>query len=149
MRFDLFRPGAHFLQAQHLRRLLAGPIQQPRAQRRSQTVDVPGGDSHRRILTCKSELMCTNLACKFSQTLGAVFPSASIIGANFLDRSINMGEFFTGDYHGAPFVLFGSAHLAALAVVILINLTIIYYRNDFIIITVVNTKIGIYYKTTI
>ncbi|RME45742.1 MAG: TIGR02206 family membrane protein [Caldilineae bacterium] len=40
-----------------------------------------------------------------------------------------MGEFFAGDYHGAPFELFGTAHLAALAVVALVNLYLLHFRR--------------------
>jgi hypothetical integral membrane protein (TIGR02206 family) len=36
-----------------------------------------------------------------------------------------MGEFFTGDYQGAPFRLFGPAHLTALTLIFLLNLWLI------------------------
>jgi hypothetical integral membrane protein (TIGR02206 family) len=39
-------------------------------------------------------------------------------------------QFFTKDYHGAPFVLFGPAHLAALAVVLLFNLSFLLVRRS-------------------
>ena len=39
-------------------------------------------------------------------------------------------QFFTKDYHGAPFVLFGPAHLASLAVVLLFNLSFILVRRS-------------------
>jgi hypothetical integral membrane protein (TIGR02206 family) len=39
-------------------------------------------------------------------------------------------QFFTKDYHGAPFVLFGPAHLASLAVVLLFNLAFILVRRS-------------------
>lgn len=42
-----------------------------------------------------------------------------------------MEEFFALDYHGAPFELFGTAHLIALGVVLAINLLIITYRKQF------------------
>lgn len=42
-----------------------------------------------------------------------------------------MDEFFALDYHGAPFELFGPAHLAALGVVLAINLLIIANRQSF------------------
>lgn len=42
-----------------------------------------------------------------------------------------MEEFFAFDYHGAPFELFGTAHLIALGVVLAINLLIITYRKQF------------------
>ena len=41
-----------------------------------------------------------------------------------------MEQFFTKDYHGAPFVLFGPAHLASLAVVLLFNLSFILVRRS-------------------
>jgi hypothetical integral membrane protein (TIGR02206 family) len=41
-----------------------------------------------------------------------------------------MEQFFTKDYHGAPFVLFGPAHLASLAVVLLFNLAFILVRRS-------------------
>ena len=40
-------------------------------------------------------------------------------------------EFFAKDWHGAPFELFGPAHLTALAVIFLINILIVYLRNNF------------------
>jgi len=40
-----------------------------------------------------------------------------------------MGEFFAGNYSGAPFKLFGTAHLAAIAVIVLINLAFIPLRR--------------------
>jgi hypothetical integral membrane protein (TIGR02206 family) len=42
-----------------------------------------------------------------------------------------MGQFFAKDYHGAPFILFGTAHLVALGIVLLANLLIIYFRKSF------------------
>jgi hypothetical integral membrane protein (TIGR02206 family) len=39
-------------------------------------------------------------------------------------------QFFTKDYHGAPFVLFGPAHLASLAGVLLFNLSFILVRRS-------------------
>lgn len=42
-----------------------------------------------------------------------------------------MDEFFALDYHGAPFELFGPAHVAALGVVLAINLLIIANRQRF------------------
>ena len=42
-----------------------------------------------------------------------------------------MSEFFSLNYSGAPFVLFGPAHLAGLAVVIVLNLAIVHYRRRF------------------
>ena len=42
-----------------------------------------------------------------------------------------MDEFFALDYHGAPFELFGSAHLIALGVVLAINLLVIANRLRF------------------
>lgn len=42
-----------------------------------------------------------------------------------------MEEFFAFDYHGAPFQLFGTAHLIALGVVLAINLLIIVNRKQF------------------
>jgi hypothetical integral membrane protein (TIGR02206 family) len=39
-------------------------------------------------------------------------------------------QFFTKDYHGAPFVLFGPAHLAFLAGVLLFNLSFILVRRS-------------------
>ena len=41
-----------------------------------------------------------------------------------------MEQFFTKDYHGAPFVLFGPAHLASLAAVLLFNLSFILVRRS-------------------
>ena len=41
-----------------------------------------------------------------------------------------MEQFFTKDYHGAPFVLFGPVHLASLAVVLLFNLSFILVRRS-------------------
>jgi hypothetical integral membrane protein (TIGR02206 family) len=41
-----------------------------------------------------------------------------------------MEQFFTRDYHGAPFVLFVPAHLASLAVVLLFNLSFILVRRS-------------------
>ena len=42
-----------------------------------------------------------------------------------------MGEFFAKDYTGAPFTLFDSAHLAALAVIFLVNILVIVLRKRF------------------
>ncbi|MEW5871399.1 MAG: TIGR02206 family membrane protein [Chloroflexota bacterium] len=42
-----------------------------------------------------------------------------------------MGEFFVRDYHGQPFELFGTAHLVALGIVLLINLLVVYHRKSF------------------
>lgn len=42
-----------------------------------------------------------------------------------------MEEFFALDYHGAPFELFGTAHLIALGIVLIINLLIIVNRRQF------------------
>ncbi|MCI0521276.1 MAG: TIGR02206 family membrane protein [Chloroflexi bacterium] len=42
-----------------------------------------------------------------------------------------MPNIFTRDYTGAPFVLFGGAHLAALAIIALINLLIYFNRKRF------------------
>lgn len=42
-----------------------------------------------------------------------------------------MEEFFAFDYHGAPFQLFGTSHLIALSVVLVINLLIIANRKQF------------------
>jgi len=39
-------------------------------------------------------------------------------------------QFFTKDYHGAPFVLFGTAHLAFLAGILLFNLSFILVRRS-------------------
>ena len=43
-----------------------------------------------------------------------------------------MSEFFSLNYSGAPFVLFGPAHLAGLAVVIVLNLAIVLLSAAFI-----------------
>lgn len=40
-----------------------------------------------------------------------------------------MKEFFAYDYTGTPFVFFGSAHIGALAVILLLNLYLMRYRN--------------------
>jgi len=40
-----------------------------------------------------------------------------------------MGEFFAKDYSGAPFQLFGTPHLIALGVVLLVNLCLFYWRD--------------------
>lgn len=42
-----------------------------------------------------------------------------------------MSEFFAKNYHGAPFELFGTAHLIALAVVALVNVWVVVYRRSF------------------
>jgi hypothetical integral membrane protein (TIGR02206 family) len=42
-----------------------------------------------------------------------------------------MGEFFARDYHGAPFELFGPAHLVALVIVLIINLAVVLLRKRF------------------
>ena len=42
-----------------------------------------------------------------------------------------MGEFFAKDYLGAPFVMFGPPHLAALAIILIVNLLVIYFRKRF------------------
>ena len=42
-----------------------------------------------------------------------------------------MPEFFSYNYHGAPFELFGPAHLIALAIVVIVNLAIVSYRRRF------------------
>jgi hypothetical integral membrane protein (TIGR02206 family) len=41
-----------------------------------------------------------------------------------------MGTYFTGDYSGAAFQLFGPAHLAALAVILLMNVFLIRFRRS-------------------
>ena len=41
-----------------------------------------------------------------------------------------MEQFFTKDYQGAPFELFGEAHLVALAIVLLINLALVVLRRN-------------------
>ena len=40
-----------------------------------------------------------------------------------------MEQFFIKDYHGAPFTLFDSAHLAALGLIALIGLSFIFARK--------------------
>ena len=40
-----------------------------------------------------------------------------------------MTEFFAADYHGQPFELFGTAHLAALGVLVLLNLFLLRFKN--------------------
>ena len=40
-----------------------------------------------------------------------------------------MTEFFTANYHGQPFVFLGTAHLAALGALVLLNLFLIRFRN--------------------
>lgn len=40
-----------------------------------------------------------------------------------------MDQFFTKDYHGAPFELFGAGHLAAIAVIVLVCLSFYVLRN--------------------
>ncbi len=42
-----------------------------------------------------------------------------------------MGEYFAKDYTGEPFVLFGTAHLVALVLVVLVNVLVIYFRRSF------------------
>lgn len=42
-----------------------------------------------------------------------------------------MQQYFSGDYTGAPFELFGTAHLIGLGVVVLINLLIYLFRSTF------------------
>ncbi|MBN2149605.1 MAG: TIGR02206 family membrane protein [Anaerolineales bacterium] len=42
-----------------------------------------------------------------------------------------MEQFFTKDYTGEPFILFGTAHLVALTIVALVNILIIAFRNKF------------------
>jgi hypothetical integral membrane protein (TIGR02206 family) len=42
-----------------------------------------------------------------------------------------MGEFFARNYNGAPFELFGPAHLVALVIVLIVNLTVILLRKRF------------------
>ena len=42
-----------------------------------------------------------------------------------------MGEYFARDYHGEPFLLFGSAHLIALGIVLVIMLPVIFLRKQF------------------
>jgi len=41
-----------------------------------------------------------------------------------------MGNYFTGDYQGPAFVLFGSAHLAALLTIFFLNLSLAFFRNS-------------------
>jgi hypothetical integral membrane protein (TIGR02206 family) len=41
-----------------------------------------------------------------------------------------MTGFFTGDYQGQPFELFGIAHLGAIAVLVLLNLYLLKFRNS-------------------
>ena len=41
-----------------------------------------------------------------------------------------MGNYFAGNYHGAPFVLFGPAHLAALLSIVLLNLLLTRFKNS-------------------
>ena len=41
-----------------------------------------------------------------------------------------MGNYFSGDYQGPPFALFGPAHLAALLTIILLNLLLVLFRNS-------------------
>jgi hypothetical integral membrane protein (TIGR02206 family) len=41
-----------------------------------------------------------------------------------------MGNYFSGDYQGPPFALFGPAHLAALLTIILLNLLLALFRNS-------------------
>jgi hypothetical integral membrane protein (TIGR02206 family) len=41
-----------------------------------------------------------------------------------------MGEFFSTDYNGSPFVLFGAAHWTALGVILLINLSLFWVRKS-------------------
>jgi hypothetical integral membrane protein (TIGR02206 family) len=43
----------------------------------------------------------------------------------------DIGDLFAGDYHGAPFVLFGTAHLIGLAVVAVVCLGIVLARKRF------------------
>jgi len=40
-----------------------------------------------------------------------------------------MAQFFSYDYHGAPFVLFGTWHIVALLVISLINIAILGFRK--------------------
>ncbi len=42
-----------------------------------------------------------------------------------------MGEYFARDYHGAPFQLFGTAHLIALTIVFLVVLLLVFNRRRF------------------
>jgi len=42
-----------------------------------------------------------------------------------------MGEFFSKDWSGDPFVLFNAAHLTALSIILLINILIIVFRKRF------------------
>jgi hypothetical integral membrane protein (TIGR02206 family) len=57
--------------------------------------------------------------------------SSIIILAYPGEEEDKMDQFFTGDYTGAPFELFGPAHLIALSVVVLINLLIFIFRKRF------------------
>ena len=41
-----------------------------------------------------------------------------------------MGQYFAKDYTGEPFILFGTGHLIALAVIVLINLSFIWLRKS-------------------
>jgi hypothetical integral membrane protein (TIGR02206 family) len=41
-----------------------------------------------------------------------------------------MGAYFTGDYHGPAFELFGPAHLAALATIVVLNLFLFRFRKS-------------------
>ena len=41
-----------------------------------------------------------------------------------------MGYFFSADFQGPPFQLFGPAHIAALLTIILLNLLLAYFRNS-------------------
>ncbi|MBI9046211.1 MAG: TIGR02206 family membrane protein [Anaerolineaceae bacterium] len=40
-----------------------------------------------------------------------------------------MNEFFAGDYHGAPFELFGTAHLIGLTIIVLFNLSFLLLKG--------------------
>lgn len=40
-----------------------------------------------------------------------------------------MGQYFAVDYQGAPFVLFDSAHLTAMGILLVVYLSLLYFRN--------------------
>lgn len=42
-----------------------------------------------------------------------------------------MGQYFVKDYTGAPFVLFGTPHLVALGLVVLVNVLVVVFRKRF------------------
>jgi len=54
----------------------------------------------------------------------------------------DIGDLFAGDYHGAPFVLFGPAHLIGLALVALVCLGIVLARKRFSPLAQRNTRWG-------